>query len=445
MVRQYSSVAVTTAMSGGVTSSATVITVDSTSGFPLTFPYTLVIDPDTASMELVEVTGAAGSNLTVTRGVDGTTGVAHLLGAVVRHDHSARDFQESRDHEAAVSNVHGVTSGSVVGTTMTQTLTNKTLSLASNTLTGTLAQFNAALSGDDFASLTGAETLTNKTLNLSSNTLTGTKAQFNAALSDGDFASQAGTETLTNKTIDIASNTLTGVAPLASPALTGNPTAPTATTGDNDTTIATTAFVQQEIAPLGLRQVVVFTASGTFTKATYPWLKYVRVKVVGGGGGGGGTAASGGSAAAGGGGGGYAEVIKAVASLGANETVTRGAGGAGGAAGDNDGSAGGTSSFGAHASATGGGGGGRASLWYNAGTAGAGTAGDILLPGGTGRIAPSLHTGIGGNAGGGMGNGGNATQAGGNYGGGGGGATTVAAATAGGAGANGVIVVELYG
>lgn len=32
-------------------------------------------------------------------------------------------------------------------------------------------------------------------------------------------------------------------APLASPALTGNPTAPTATPGDNDTSIATTAFV----------------------------------------------------------------------------------------------------------------------------------------------------------------------------------------------------------
>ena len=37
-------------------------------------------------------------------------------------------------------------------------------------------------------------------------------------------------------------------ADLASPALTGNPTAPTAATGDNDTTIATTAFVQQELA-----------------------------------------------------------------------------------------------------------------------------------------------------------------------------------------------------
>jgi hypothetical protein len=37
-------------------------------------------------------------------------------------------------------------------------------------------------------------------------------------------------------------------APLASPALTGNPTAPTASPGDSDTSIATTAFVNAEIA-----------------------------------------------------------------------------------------------------------------------------------------------------------------------------------------------------
>ncbi len=42
------------------------------------------------------------------------------------------------------------------------TLTNKTIALGSNTVSGTLAQFNSALSGDDFASLTGSETLTNK-------------------------------------------------------------------------------------------------------------------------------------------------------------------------------------------------------------------------------------------------------------------------------------------
>lgn len=46
----------------------------------------------------------------------------------------------------------------------TGSLTNKTFDLASNTLTGTSAQFNIALSDNAFATHTGVETLTNKTL-----------------------------------------------------------------------------------------------------------------------------------------------------------------------------------------------------------------------------------------------------------------------------------------
>lgn len=52
----------------------------------------------------------------------------------------------------------------IVGTATTQTLTNKTIDLASNTLTGTTAQFNTALSDNDFATLAGTEILSNKTL-----------------------------------------------------------------------------------------------------------------------------------------------------------------------------------------------------------------------------------------------------------------------------------------
>lgn len=91
-----------------------------------------------------------------------------------------------------------------------QTLTSKTIDLASNTLTGTLAQFNAALSNDDFAVLATAQTLTNKTIALGSNTISGTLAQFNTALTDADFASVDSAQTLTNKTISLGSNTVTG-------------------------------------------------------------------------------------------------------------------------------------------------------------------------------------------------------------------------------------------
>ena len=51
------------------------------------------------------------------------------------------------------------------------------------------------------ATTSNTMTLTNKTINLSSNTLTGTLAQFNTAVSDADLVSLAGTETLTNKTL----------------------------------------------------------------------------------------------------------------------------------------------------------------------------------------------------------------------------------------------------
>jgi hypothetical protein len=99
-----------------------------------------------------------------------------------------------------LTEAHGAT-GAVVGTTNTQTLTNKSISLGSNTVTSTLAQLNTAVSDADVASLAGSETLTNKTVALGSNTVSGTIAQFNTAVTDADFATLAGTETLTNKTL----------------------------------------------------------------------------------------------------------------------------------------------------------------------------------------------------------------------------------------------------
>ena len=96
-----------------------------------------------------------------------------------------------------------LTSDIVYPVTLTNsvTLTNKTLALGSNTISGTLAQFNTAVTDATLVSTTGSETLTNKSVNLANNTLTGTFAQFNTAVSNATLVSTTGTETLTNKSL----------------------------------------------------------------------------------------------------------------------------------------------------------------------------------------------------------------------------------------------------
>ena len=83
----------------------------------------------------------------------------------------------------------------------TQTLSNKTIDLGSNTVTGSLAEFNTALQSDSFATAASTTTFTNKTIDLGDNTATGSLAEFNTALQGDSFVSLTGSETLTNKTL----------------------------------------------------------------------------------------------------------------------------------------------------------------------------------------------------------------------------------------------------
>jgi hypothetical protein len=168
--RKYSSKAQQTTLTSPITSTATTMTVVNGAavmgGKTLTGTqtYTVVIDPDTALEEIVDVTlYASGNTLTIARGIDSAspgTGSAHSAGAIVRHMAIGRDYQEANDHIEATTG-HGAT-GAVVGTTNTQVLTNKDLTSATNTLSTSVV------------TLTGTQTLTNKTL--TSPTITGTGA-----------------------------------------------------------------------------------------------------------------------------------------------------------------------------------------------------------------------------------------------------------------------------
>lgn len=165
MTRKYSSISKATTLVSGISSSDATMQVvagKATELIPFSLSagdqFTLAIDPDTTKEEIVFVYSAStnpvsGDVLTIVRQQAGTTAVAHSSGATVKHVLTSNDLDY---YTTGVDNALTATSSN--------TLSGKSIALGSNTITGTKAQFNTAMTDADFATLTGGETLTNKIL-----------------------------------------------------------------------------------------------------------------------------------------------------------------------------------------------------------------------------------------------------------------------------------------
>lgn len=157
-VRRYSSISIDTTLATGIGTSDTTITVVTGTGSTLMGGVTLVagdqftvtLDPDTVNEEVVFITAQSGDTFTITRARAGTTAVAHAAGAGVRHVLSSDDLIAFEN-----TNLTALTASNVA------VVTNKDLSSVTNTFPNSLA------------TLTGSQTLTNKTINAANNTLIG--------------------------------------------------------------------------------------------------------------------------------------------------------------------------------------------------------------------------------------------------------------------------------
>lgn len=214
-LRNYSAVALGTTITSGINNVTTTIPVAATTGFPST-PFIAILEPDTTNEEVVLVTNVAGLNLTVTRGYDSTTAVAHVINMPFQHSFSAIDFREPNafiNPQAAetFSAWSGVTTGSIaVGAGLTTGALNLATVGTGATPIG-IGHTNAVLT------LTGASiTLAAATIDLSAvaDTATAATHYFVETATDGDIRpktlANVKTEIVTTAAVNSAAATTVG-------------------------------------------------------------------------------------------------------------------------------------------------------------------------------------------------------------------------------------------
>jgi hypothetical protein len=187
--------------------------------------------------------------------------------------------------QAAVSAGSGAVWGSITGTLSSQTdlqsaldakLSSATAATTYYPLTGNPSGFLTSAPVTSVAGRTGAITLANTDISGLGTMATATAADYSTtSVANGlyyplssnpsGYLTSAPVSSVAGRTgaVTLAVADVSGAAPLASPALTGTPTAPTATAGTNTTQIATTAFVAAAIPTNNVKAWVNFNGTGT--------------------------------------------------------------------------------------------------------------------------------------------------------------------------------------
>jgi hypothetical protein len=210
---------------------------------------TQILTEDTlAEMNDTDISSPAGGHLLIYDGTDSFDNVAM-----------------SGDVTISSAGVTTIGSGAVDFAMIADTVDEDNMASNSATKIPTQQSVKAYVDGEvsDYSSDTA--TLTNKTIDsanntltfdLSEGTLTGTLAEFNTAVSDATLVDLDDSQTLTNKTIDAASNTVSNisVSMLAGAAVVTE--AEGLASSDNDTSVPTTAavvdYISANTADIGL-------------------------------------------------------------------------------------------------------------------------------------------------------------------------------------------------